>query len=54
MGIAILPPKLTLFLSTPSARRATSGRVSPSGSLIFLSTPSARRATNASLQRLEC
>ena len=39
-----------LFLSTPSARRATSGSASPSGSLIFLSTPSARRATDVLLR----
>ena len=36
----------TLFLSTPSARRATSAiSVPPYTSTVFLSTPSARRAT---------
>ncbi len=34
-----------LFLSTPSARRATWGADSDSGRTGFLSTPSARRAT---------
>ena len=34
-----------VFLSTPSARRATSDRLSAHGFLLFLSTPSARRAT---------
>ena len=33
------------FLSTPSARRATSGTPTSTSSLGFLSTPSARRAT---------
>ena len=37
---------LLLFLSTPSARRATSPQLTvPGGILVFLSTPSARRAT---------
>ena len=42
----MFPPKLTLFLSTPSARRATAcfpPRPRKQGE--FLSTPSARRAT---------
>ena len=34
------------FLSTPSARRATSGTVTASSGSTFLSTPSARRATD--------
>ena len=34
-----------LFLSTPSARRATPDRGHPAGGSQFLSTPSARRAT---------
>ena len=34
-----------LFLSTPSARRATSASSRPTGASTFLSTPSARRAT---------
>ena len=33
------------FLSTPSARRATSGGAAPGERIQFLSTPSARRAT---------
>ena len=37
---------LLLFLSTPSARRATGIHGLLSTSPIFLSTPSARRATN--------
>ena len=36
------------FLSTPSARRATTGPVATGAVLAFLSTPSARRATSAS------
>ena len=36
-----------LFLSTPSARRATTSTRSASPSMEFLSTPSARRATNS-------
>ena len=36
---------VAVFLSTPSARRATSGRRGPSQGAKFLSTPSARRAT---------
>ena len=35
-----------VFLSTPSARRATPGVTDFSTFLIFLSTPSARRATS--------
>ena len=38
-----------VFLSTPSARRATPQRRRPSLSRAFLSTPSARRATAAAL-----
>ena len=38
-------PKLSIFLSTPSARRATRGHRLCSGRCGFLSTPSARRAT---------
>ena len=34
-----------IFLSTPSARRATNFAFSSAGSALFLSTPSARRAT---------
>ena len=42
----MFPPKLTLFLSTPSARRATFITSVVLFSLSrFLSTPSARRAT---------
>ena len=38
--------RLSIFLSTPSARRATLDHAAPpSAFLIFLSTPSARRAT---------
>ena len=38
--------KRTIFLSTPSARRATGNSTSTTGAFtIFLSTPSARRAT---------
>ena len=45
---------LNVFLSTPSARRATSTRASWCHSTwIFLSTPSARRATNAG-RKLTC
>ena len=35
-----------IFLSTPSARRATTATTSPSPAARFLSTPSARRATS--------
>ena len=35
----------SLFLSTPSARRATVIRFAASSGVVFLSTPSARRAT---------
>ena len=45
-GISMLlwfPVKL--FLSTPSARRATRGCTGGCGPILFLSTPSARRAT---------
>ena len=41
-----VPFALLLFLSTPSARRATNVRDQTDTNLIFLSTPSARRATN--------
>ena len=34
-----------VFLSTPSARRATEAYIKPLGLRLFLSTPSARRAT---------
>ena len=34
-----------LFLSTPSARRATRNRTCSAAYRLFLSTPSARRAT---------
>ena len=37
-----------LFLSTPSARRATSAANTPAATSAFLSTPSARRATSDS------
>ena len=37
-----------LFLSTPSARRATIAGVVPVNAELFLSTPSARRATHIS------
>ena len=40
--VSFLP---TLFLSTPSARRATHKSRNPKGKVQFLSTPSARRAT---------
>ena len=43
---------LFLFLSTPSARRATIPPQATGGILIFLSTPSARRATLAELQNI--
>ena len=44
---------ISLFLSTPSARRATCCYVVAAGaSLVFLSTPSARRATCYPLPRL--
>ena len=46
VGIAILLPKLTLFQSTPSARRATDTLYRSGWNIsIFQSTPSARRAT---------
>ena len=38
-------PLLWIFLSTPSARRATRGGMAAAQRLLFLSTPSARRAT---------
>ena len=41
----MFPPKLTLFLSTPSARRATYPKKTGKQYALFLSTPSARRAT---------
>ena len=40
-----------IFLSTPSARRATSFPTMPKRFRGFLSTPSARRATSSSLKR---
>ena len=45
--MGLVPPFCTMsrFLSTPSARRATSMQTDGTGTLIFLSTPSARRAT---------
>ena len=36
----------SIFLSTPSARRATPSRCSLRSGFVFLSTPSARRATS--------
>ena len=39
----------TLFLSTPSARRATCNSARVSGASVFLSTPSARRATRCTM-----
>ena len=38
---------MTIFLSTPSARRATSTTSTSGAFTIFLSTPSARRATSS-------
>ena len=40
---------ISLFLSTPSARRATCSRSSSRISCLFLSTPSARRATDQAI-----
>ena len=40
-----------VFLSTPSARRATWSRLQPKMMVLFLSTPSARRATGWDWQR---
>ena len=40
---------VVLFLSTPSARRATRARCKQRASNRFLSTPSARRATTSAL-----
>ena len=44
-----IPPQATggilIFLSTPSARRATNIMTAPLSRILFLSTPSARRAT---------
>ena len=40
-----IPVEIGLFLSTPSARRATAGQVPEKRDNLFLSTPSARRAT---------
>ena len=49
----IVEPDQTEFLSTPSARRATSFRlVMMTVPLVFLSTPSARRATTGCRRRL--
>ena len=39
-----------IFLSTPSARRATFWQITPERALPFLSTPSARRATGSILR----
>ena len=48
------PPSLVsrsrIFLSTPSARRATSGTMGGTITALFLSTPSARRATIVAIQ----
>ena len=41
----MIDPELVQFLSTPSARRATSSTILESPRRSFLSTPSARRAT---------
>ena len=41
----------TEFLSTPSARRATSIGIAPTRGPTFLSTPSARRATHRRSRR---
>ena len=41
------------FLSTPSARRATSRPLEHGSNVVFLSTPSARRATGFSLSRFK-
>ena len=44
-------PKLAIFLSTPSARRATLKKRGESNNIgRFLSTPSARRATRQAFQ----
>ena len=43
---SLLSPKAEIFLSTPSARRATSNGLKIWASTKFLSTPSARRATS--------
>ena len=43
--------KRRIFLSTPSARRATSFTLAPPSSSKFLSTPSARRATSTTSPR---
>ena len=40
-----------LFLSTPSARRATAAKAGEAVGQLFLSTPSARRATQAIIDR---
>ena len=45
--------KNSLFLSTPSARRATYHAVYTNASIKFLSTPSARRATFAAVRAIE-
>ena len=44
--------KCVLFLSTPSARRATGMGGSSPIQMEFLSTPSARRATQSNAQRI--
>ena len=46
-----IPFHINLFLSTPSARRATSGAVTIAAVDGFLSTPSARRATRGAAGR---
>ena len=46
-----IPFHINLFLSTPSARRATSGAVTIAAVAGFLSTPSARRATRGAAGR---
>ena len=51
--IAFVFRAVTLFLSTPSARRATLYSFVGDGYVVFLSTPSARRATAVCLIRSE-
>ena len=43
--MAVIYATLIVFLSTPSARRATKATVTKTFTFTFLSTPSARRAT---------
>ena len=45
MGWALPNPSTRIFLSTPSARRATISLLDRASFAIFLSTPSVRRAT---------